>query len=146
MTKPSAIAVNPDAASADPRFVAPDLVHVNAKGEPHLLGGRCRACAVLSFPRAVVCTSCLAEDIEAVDLGSRGKLYSYSIVHQAPKGWTVPYALGYVDLDDDVRVLAHIDVAADAIAIEMPLRLSTGIVGTDATGTALMSYTFTTEK
>ena len=103
MNKPSAIAVNPEAASVDPRFVAPDLVHVDAKGEPHLVGGRCRVCAALSFPRAVVCTTCLSEDIETVDLGSRGKLYSYSIVHQAPKGWAVPYALGYVDLDDKVE-------------------------------------------
>lgn len=130
-------------AAADARFVAPELVSTDANGAPYLVGGRCRACAALSFPRAAVCTNCLSEDIETVELGDRGTLYSFSIVHQAPAGWSVPYALGYVDLPGGVRVLTHIDVPAERIAIDMPLRLATGVVGTDASGAALMSYTFT---
>ena len=141
-TKSTAMAVNAEAASADPRFVAPDLVSVDANGVPHLTGGRCRACGTRSFPRAPVCTHCLSEDIEACTVGDRGTLYSYSIVHQAPKGWAVPYALGYIDLPDDVRVLAHLDVAASAVKIDMPMKLSVGVVGTDAAGSPLMSYTF----
>jgi benzoylsuccinyl-CoA thiolase BbsA subunit len=136
------LAVNSDAARVDPRFVAPDLVSVDADGVPRLTGGRCRACEARSFPRTPVCTSCLSEDIAACDLGDRGTLYSYSIVHQAPKGWSVPYALGYIDLSEDVRVLAHLDVPASAIKIDMPMKLSVGVVGTDAAGASLMSYTF----
>jgi uncharacterized OB-fold protein len=142
VTKSTPMAVNADAASVDPRFVAPDLVSVDANGIPHLTGGRCRACGARSFPRAPVCTSCLSEDIEACNVSDRGTLYSYSIVHQAPKGWAVPYALGYIDLPDDVRVLAHLDVAASAIKIDMPMKLSVGVVGADAAGSPLMSYTF----
>lgn len=139
----SKMAVNAQAASADPRFVAPNLVRVDAAGKPHLVGGRCSKCEAFSFPRAAVCTSCLAEEIEAVDLADEGALYSYSIVHQAPKGWATPYALGYVDLSGDVRVLAHIDVPHDKIAIDMKLRLAIGVVGSDESGAPLMSYTFT---
>jgi uncharacterized OB-fold protein len=142
MSSVTEMAVNPDAAGADARFVAPNLVRLDAAGKPHLVGGRCKGCGALSFPLAEVCTSCLSEDIEMVSLGDEGTLYSYSIVHQAPKGWTVPYALGYVDLPGDVRVLAHIDVPADAIAIDMPVKLSVGVVGTDAAGAPLTSYTF----
>jgi uncharacterized OB-fold protein len=141
-TKSAQIAVNADAAGADPRFVAPDLVSIDAHGVPHLTGGRCRACNARSFPRAPVCTNCLSEDIEAYTVGNRGTLYSYSIVHQAPKGWAVPYALGYVDLPDDVRVLAHLDVAASAVKIDMPMKLAVGVVGADAAGNPLVSYTF----
>jgi uncharacterized OB-fold protein len=137
------IAANPEPASADPRFVAPDLVRVDERGQPHLVGGRCRNCDAFSFPRAAVCTSCLSEDIAAIDLGHEGSLYSYSIVHQAPRGWATPYALGYVDLPGDVRVLAHIDVPQGEIAIDMPVRLAVGVVGRDETGAPLMSYTFT---
>jgi len=64
-------------------------------------------------------------------------------VHQAPKGWTVPYALGYVDLPSNVRVLAHLDAPADKITVNMPMRLSVGVVGADPSGTPLLSYTFT---
>jgi benzoylsuccinyl-CoA thiolase BbsA subunit len=139
----SNIAVNAEAASADPRFVAPNLVRVDASGKPHLVGGRCSKCDAFSFPRAAVCTSCLSEEIAAVDLADEGALYSYSIVHQAPKGWATPYALGYVDLPGDVRVLAHIDVPHEKIAIDMKLRLAIGVVGSDPSGAPLMSYTFT---
>lgn len=134
---------NPDAANADERFVAPDLVARDPAGKPRLIGGRCRACTQLSFPRAAVCPGCFSEDIETVHLAEEGTLYSYSVVHQAPKGWAVPYALGYVDLTDEVRVLAHLDVPADKLAIAMPMRLGVGVVGADASGAPLLSYTFT---
>ncbi len=137
------IAVNPDAANADSRFVAPDLVRRDAHGKPHLVGGRCAKCGAFSFPSAAICTQCLSEEIESVNLGDEGSLYSYSIVHQAPKGWTTPYALGYVDLPGDVRVLAHIDVPHDAIKMDMPVKLGVGVVGSDPAGAPLMSYTFT---
>jgi hypothetical protein len=39
-------------------------------------------------------------------------------------------------------VLAHLDVAASAVKIDMPMKLSVGIVGADAAGSPLMSYTF----
>ena len=142
MTKSGTLVVNQAVAGADLRFVAPDLVALDAKGAPRLIGGRCRKCETLSFPRAAVCANCLSEDIEAVELAHEGTLYSYSIVHQAPKGWTVPYALGYVDLPDNVRVLAHLDAPADKITINMPMRLSVGVVGADPAGTPLLSYTF----
>jgi uncharacterized OB-fold protein len=144
MSDSISLVVNEAAANADPCFVAPDLVQVDAQGTAHLVAGRCRACQAYSFPRAVVCTGCMSEDIEKVALGREGTLYSYSIVHQAPKGWKVPYALGYVDLAEGVRVLAHIDVPKDAIAIDMPLRLGIGVVGSDPAGAPMMSYTFTT--
>ena len=91
----------------------------------------------------MVIVNFFSEDIEKVQLAEEGTLYSYSIVHQAPKGWAVPYALGYVDLPDNVRVLAHLDAPAEKIAINMPMRLAVGVVGTDASGAPLLSYTFT---
>jgi benzoylsuccinyl-CoA thiolase BbsA subunit len=143
MTNPGTLVVNPDAASADSRFVAPELVALDAKGAPHLIGGRCAKCSAVSFPRAAVCTECLSEEVAETELAREGKLYSFSVVHQAPRGWTVPYALGYVDLSDDVRVLAHIDAPAELLSIDMPLRLSVGAVGIDTAGAPLLSYTFT---
>jgi uncharacterized protein len=143
MTESNTLVSNQAVANADVRFVSPDLVALDARGAPHLTGGRCRECGALSFPRAVVCAGCLSEGIETVHLASEGTLYSYSVVHQAPKGWIVPYALGYVDLADEMRVLAHIDVAPDKIAIGMPLRLGVGVVGADPSGAPLSSYTFT---
>lgn len=128
--------------SAEPRFVAPELVEVDAAGTPHLVGGRCTPCRALSFPRAIVCSECLGQDISKAQLAREGVLYSYSVVHAAPRGWTVPYVLGYVDLADGIRVLAHIEGAREAVRIDAKLRLGTGRVGTDPTGAPLMSYVF----
>ena len=142
MSKAPQIVANEALAASEPHFVAPELIETTKDG-PRLVAGRCKGCGALSFPKAPVCTECLGQDIETTHLARTGKLYSYSVVHQAPKGWDVPYALGYVDLEDCVRVLAHIE--GDARRIGMDGRVTLGIakVGNDAQGAALMSYVFT---
>lgn len=134
--------MTPDIAQAAPSLISERLVTIAADGKAALAGGRCRVCAALSFPRAEVCTECLSLEVEEATLSSEGRLYSYSVVHQAPKGWKVPYALGYVDLPEGVRVLAHIDAPLQTIAIDQPVRLSLGVVATDASGADLSTYTF----
>jgi uncharacterized OB-fold protein len=123
-------------------LIAPELVEIDGQGRPRLIGGCCRRCGDMSFPRARICTGCLAEEIEPVALSSRGKLYSYAIVHQAPKGWIVPYTLGYVDLPDGVRVLAHIDVPSAKLAIDMDVELAVGTVAVAPDGAPRSSYVF----
>ena len=132
---------NPAIAAAEPRFVAPALVEITQDG-PALVAGRCTACGATSFPKAAVCTECLALDIGTTHLPRQGVLYSFSVVHQAPKGWIVPYVLGYVDLPDGIRVLAHIEGPAAEIAIDQNVELGTARVGTGADGAPLMSYVF----
>lgn len=134
--------MTPDIAQAAPSLISDTLVTIAADGSARLEGGRCKACAALSFPRAAVCTQCLSLEVDGTALSSEGRLYSYSVVHQAPKGWKVPYALGYVDLPEGIRVLAHIDAPFHAIAIDQPVRLSLGVVATNASGADLSTYTF----
>jgi uncharacterized OB-fold protein len=142
MSQPVASVRDPALAHAEPTYVAPGLVRLDADGAPHLVGGRCRNCGVHSFPKAGICSACLSEEIETVDLAREGRLYSYSVVHQAPRGWRVPYALGYVDLPGDIRVLAHLDAEPSRLRIDMPVRLGVGEVGADASGRTLVTYTF----
>jgi uncharacterized OB-fold protein len=125
-------------AAAEPHFVAPGLVDASGPA-PRLVAGKCKACGALSFPKAVVCPACLSQDIDGAHLASEGVLYSFATVHQAPRNWIVPYHLGYVDLTDGIRVLAHIEGEPK---IGAKVRLGIGRVGTGADGTALMSYVF----
>lgn len=140
MSNAPRIVANEAMAAAEPHFVTPGLVDASGP-EPRLVAGKCKACGALSFPKAVVCPSCLSDDLDATHLASEGTLYSYATVHQAPKSWIVPYTLGYVDLPADIRVLAHI---AGEPRIGAKVRLGLGRVGTGAQGAALMSYVFTT--
>lgn len=139
MAPTSKIVTNDALSQSEPHFVAPGLVDASSP-EPRLVAGKCKACGALSFPKAVVCPACLSQDIEAAHLASEGALYSFATVHQAPKNWIVPYHLGYVDLTDGIRVLAHIEGTP---RIEGKVRLGVGRVGTASDGTALMSYVFT---
>lgn len=76
-------------------------------GSVRLRGTRCPSCEQRSFPARHVCFGCNSGSLEDVQLGPGGTLYSYAIVHVAPARST-PYTIGYVDLDDGVRVLGYV--------------------------------------
>lgn len=85
----------------------------------------------------------MSESVADTELATEGTLYSWSVVHVAPKSWRVPYVAGYVDLPDGVRVFAHIVGAEpDTLTMDMPVRLTTAILGDDD-GVPVESYAFT---
>ena len=74
--------------------------------KPYLFGSRCKVCAQMSFPPRKVCSKCFSEEMESIPLSSRGKLYTYTIIGYPPPGLAAPYAIGYVDLPEGVRVFS----------------------------------------
>ena len=92
-----------------------------------LLGMQCRQCAVYVFGPATFCQSCTSSDLEAVELGQRGTLFSYTIVRVPPPGWPgqVPYVLGEVELPEGPHVLAEvIDCDHDDLQVGMSVTLA----------------------
>lgn len=92
-----------------------------------LIGFRCRECGVSVFGPATFCQSCTSFDLEPVDLGRSGTLFSYTIVRIPPAGWPgeVPYILGQVELPAGPQVLAEvIDCEHSDLAIGMPVELA----------------------
>ena len=94
-------------ASVDPRRLR---ITNDAGTEGTLIGFRCRDCGVSVFGPATFCQSCTSFEVEQVELGSQGILYSYTIVRIPPAGWPgpVPYVLGQVELPDGPQVLAEV--------------------------------------
>src|SRR6266852_835194 len=90
------------------RLASPHLVEI-ADNQIWLKGGKCKSCGKLSFPFSTICCFCQEEQMTPARLARDGRLYAFSIVHAAAKGWRVPYVLGYVDLADGIRVLSHIE-------------------------------------
>jgi len=77
-----------------------------------LLGNKCKSCGKTYFPKAALCPECLKENgLEELKLSPRGKLYTYTIVRVPSPGFKVPYAFGYVDLPEGVRVCSQISAA-----------------------------------
>jgi len=72
--------------------------------KPYLIGSRCRNCQEVLFPQRPICLNCFGKDLEQVRLSSRGRLFTFTINHQGPKEFSTPYASGYIDLPEGVRI------------------------------------------
>ncbi len=110
--------------SVDPRRLR---ITNDAGTEGTLIGFRCRECGVSVFGPATFCQSCTSFDLDAVDLGRLGTLFSYTIVRIPPAGWPgpVPYVLGQVELPAGPQVLAEvIDCEHSDLTIGMAVELA----------------------
>lgn len=87
-----------------------------------LLANKCRTCGQVFFPKALFCLTCFGKDMEGIELSRRGKLYSYTIARMASMHFEAPYAIGYVNMPEGVRVFAPLKMLNDqafAIGMEM---------------------------
>ena len=82
-----------------------------------LTGSRCRNCGNVAFPPARGCQSCGGSDQETLELGTRGTVWGFTVQRFAPKSppyvvpeaGFVPFAVGYVELPEGVKVEAVLD-------------------------------------
>lgn len=115
-----------------------DLCATDARG-PYLIGGRCPHCGGLALGRREICPHCHDAALsQEARIGRRGVLYTATVVHQPPRGFAAPYRVGYVDIEDGVRVFAHIDGGSDAPAIGDAVDLTIGVVKAGEDGLPLV--------
>ncbi|WP_354699642.1 hypothetical protein DSM112329_05363 [Paraconexibacter sp. AEG42_29] len=89
---------------------------MTAAAHPQATWVRCTACDAGYYPAQRNCPACSTWDALRVEpLPRTGRLFTWTVVHvgAAAPPLPVPYALGYVDLDDGPRVLAPIVVDGD---------------------------------
>lgn len=91
---------------------------------PCLLASRCRACGRTFFPRTGLCLDCLSDDIEARQLPRQGTLECFTTVMMPSVNIAPPYSVGYVRLEEGLRVFAPIEAAGRALAAGMAMRLA----------------------
>jgi benzoylsuccinyl-CoA thiolase BbsA subunit len=108
----------------------------------HLQGMSCSQCGTKAFPLREVCSACGSDQVGPVELAATGKLYSFSEVHVAPKGFAVPYVVAYVDLDDGVRLFGQVEGPADKLALDQRVAVVSGTIRTRNDGTPVVSYKF----
>lgn len=108
-----------------------------------LRGSKCGHCGALAFPPRTVCAICRRTGQEPIPLGSKGRLYTYAIVRQAPKGFPTPYVIGYVDLEEGVRVFTRVlTEPGQQLRLGMPMSLTT-LTLENGTGTGpVVAYAF----
>ncbi len=126
--------------SVDPRRLR---ITNEAGAEGTLIGFRCCDCGVTVFGSATFCQSCTSFEVEPVDLGTDGTLFSYTIVRIPPAGWPgqVPYILGQVELPSGPQVLAEvIDCEQSDLTIGMPVSLAIQAVSAEEGGAEKLVY------
>jgi uncharacterized OB-fold protein len=108
-----------------------------------LFGSRCKTCGQLSFPPRKVCSECFSEEMEIIPLSTNGKLYSYTIVEYPAPGFWGPYAIGYVDLPEGVRVFSILaDWDRKSLRVGMNVELTLGNFKEDKEGNEIVTYKF----
>lgn len=114
------------AAAAPPRgALGPEVLEGTPEGGGHLVGSRCRGCGAHYFPQRRACARCLSEDLERVALSTRGRIYTYTVVHQSTPEFPVPYVLAYVDLPEGARVPGQVvGCEPGELELDMPVELA----------------------
>ncbi|ENN96117.1 hypothetical protein J422_04123 [Methanocaldococcus villosus KIN24-T80] len=91
----------------------------------NLIGVKCLNCNTVYFPTRELCPKCRRKTkFEEIKLSGRGKVYSYSIIHTAPKEFEkeAPYIIAIVELEEGVKVTGQIvDCPLDKIKIGLPV-------------------------
>jgi uncharacterized OB-fold protein len=82
------------------------IEEVNGRWE--LVGYKCRQCGQIIFPKREVCLNCLSQDLDRLNLSRKGKLYSFTIVHMPSEHFQPPYAIGWIELPEGIRIFSQI--------------------------------------
>jgi len=91
--------------------VLPGLIHeaVGPGERPYLIGGKCKTCGKVCFPKAYVCSVCMtADSMEEVPLSTRGLIDTFTVIHVAPLGFKAPYVQAFINLPEGVRIFSLI--------------------------------------
>jgi uncharacterized OB-fold protein len=101
--------------------------------EPHWEGCRegtlrvqqCQACQTCVFIPQPCCTQCQSTDLAWIDCSGKGKVYSYTVVHRAPRPqFETPYVVAIIELEEGWYMLSNVlDCAVDDVEVDMPVRV-----------------------
>jgi uncharacterized OB-fold protein len=120
--------------------------------DPRLIGSRCGACGIVTFPAQDSCPRCAATGMAEHLLPRRGRLWAWttqefpppSPPYAGPTGDAfVPFAVGYVELGDEVKVETRLTEAnANALRIGMEMELVLMPFRSDAAGNQVVTFAF----
>ena len=76
----------------------------------NLLGLKCKECGAITVPPKMVCRTCTSPDMDIVELGSKGKIVTFTTVNVASEGRQdeVPYIIVLVELDEGPWIMGNL--------------------------------------
>lgn len=112
---------------------------------PVLMGSKCTRCGQAFFPRRTVCSSCFQKEVMTdVPLSKRGKINAYTVSSRSHIGLKTPFALGYIDLPENVRIFSLFTECEpfDQLKIGMEMEMITDKLMEDEFGYDVLVYKF----
>ena len=88
---------------------------------------RCTDCGHIYFPPRPFCPTCGSRAVEVITASGRGRLFSYVINHLPSPGFTPPFAIAVVELEEGPRLMSNIvgcPQTPEALQIDMPLEVT----------------------
>ena len=82
--------------------------YADALRQGKYLGLKCRVCGNFTVPPQKVCSSCQSEDMEIAELSRRGVVRSFTVIHTPAEGFTPPYIVALVELNEGPWVTVNI--------------------------------------
>src|SRR5205823_8454398 len=117
--------------------------------EPRLIGSRCTACGIVTFPAQDSCPRCASTEMAEHLLARRGTLWAWTTQDFPPPAPPfagaggkafVPFGIGYVDLGD-VKVESRLTEAnADNLHAGMEMELVVVPFRTDDDGNEVVTF------
>lgn len=97
---------------------------------------RCQKCGTwVHYPKPA-CWNCSSGDLKPEPVSGRGTVYSYTVTHQDVPGYTAPFAVVIVELEEQkgLRMVSNVvDVPPDDVRIGMPVEVTFQKVADDVT-------------
>lgn len=116
---------------------------VDKMGKPYLIGRKCQGCEKFHFPPVDNCSECLSDRLKSVQFGRKGRLYTYSIIEVSSLGFEAPYAIGYIDLDQGIRLYSMItEWKAEELKNGRSMELVITKIRKDAEGNDVKGYAY----
>jgi uncharacterized OB-fold protein len=72
------------------------------------LGLKCNSCKAYTVPPRKVCGECGSEDMDIVELSRNGVVKSFTVIHVPAEGFTPPYMVGLIELQEGPWVTVNI--------------------------------------
>ena len=118
---------------------------------PQLIGGRCTACGIVTFPAQDSCPRCASTEMGEHLLAPRGTLWAWTTQDFPPPSPPfagaggkafVPFGIGYIDLGD-VKVESRLTEATpDNLQAGMEMELVVVPFRTDDDGNEVVTFAF----
>ncbi|MGV9802163.1 Zn-ribbon domain-containing OB-fold protein [Mycobacterium sp. NPDC003449] len=129
--------------SAAPRIPLVDYLVVD-ETDSYLVARECDGCGARYFDRRNACARCFQRRFHRVPLPRSGSVRTFTIVHAAAPGITVPFVAAVIDCGGtSVRAnVVNVPPDAEHVRVHMPVRLVTMSLGLDDAGREAVGFGF----